>query len=873
MKRFIGCLLLLTLLLMTLSISLAVSFNDVKNTKYANAVDMLTSLGIVNGYADGTYKPNNTVTRAEMAKLIIVALGKEDASEALKNDAKFTDVKKGSWAAGYINYAANQGIIKGYPEGTFMPNSQVTYAEAATMLLRTLNYTKELESKKYPTEYMTIANEAGLLTGVIASSAKEGASRGNVALMVLNTLKGNVRKIISSTTNGTFTYGNGDVFIEKTFPNLKYIKDGLVYDLDFEEEEMVIKDSTNNRKITVVYDEDLCGDIRKLYLREVELIYNTSKKEFLYFNISDDYSVATVDIDDIDNKYIYDTKNNKYKYDEVLLYSITNYEEAEIAYIVLDGDEVISVILEGTPKVYIGLVENPSITVKKNKGVSLINEDGDIEELAFSSSSSTKIKDEEVILYSLDNSGYIILHERIGVSDCNTIEELTSDSIKVKKDKKIELNSDTEFYVYEIPTSRDEINEIKLKNIDDEFDTACVTEYDDVYYIIVYRDSVNTDDVVSKLSVSEAKEALQDTIKLANKYIKKESSYSVESFEVFKEALEEANAAMKGSSSAAKLELLDKKLSQAIDGLDSSSSSDKELRTAYSKLEATISDAESKKQTDYTATSYSKLTTALKAAKAIKLSNTTVSKIDSANTELKKAINLLVTTAANTEIESAKATLKTLITKAETLYKSKADYTDASASKLNTALTNAKKLDQSTATISEIKTQISNLEAAIDGMVLKVLDTYKTARNKLETKYKAIIAVKGDNYTKESFDKFTAEVNAIKAKYKELKDVATVETMNKANAEAEIKKVNDLITKIDSANKLLVSSSLAKARERLKAYIDEAKAIKESEWKSTSFTYAQLQTLISNAEKVYNDPNKTENEIKAVISEFAINLE
>jgi hypothetical protein len=593
----------------------------------------------------------------------------------------------------------------------------------------------------------------------------------------------------------------------------------------------------------------------------------------MLFNIVDDYDVEVVNVEDIDSKYIYDDDKNKYDYDDVLYYNITNDDEAETAYIVLDGSKVVSTVLEGTPKIYVGIVENPSVTVKKNKGLSIIDDDGDIEDYAFSSSSSTKVKTGEAILYTFDNSGSVILQERIGVSDCVSIEELTTESIKLKKENKVTLKSDTEYYIYEVPTTHDEINEIKLKEIDDEFDTAYIAKYDDVYYIFVFRDSVNADDVVSKLSVTEAKEKLQDTLKIANKYLKKESSYSVETFEPLKELSAEANTAIKGSSSAAKLEMLERKLSQAIDDLQKADSTDKELRTAFSKLEATISDAESKKKVDYTSASFSKLETALKTAKAIKLSNTTISKVDSANTELKKAINLLVTTSANTELETAKTNLKNYITKADTLLKNKADYTDATVNKLNTALTNAKKLDQSIATISELKTQISNLEAAIDGLTLKVLDTYKTARNNLETKYKAIIAITADSYTAESFAKFKTEVDAIKTKYKDVKDVATVETMTSANAQAEINKVNALISKIDNAKKLLVASSLAKAREKLKTYIDQAKAIKESEWKSTTFTFKQLQTLIADAEKVYNDSSKTEADIKALISEFAINLE
>jgi hypothetical protein len=851
--------------------SFAKEFSDVKNTKFKEPVNILTTIGIIDGYSDGTYRPNNTVTRAEMAKLIIVSLGKEEASEALKNEAKFSDVKKGSWAAGYINYAANQGIIKGYPDGSFKPSQTVTYAEAATMLLRTLNYTKELESKKYPTEYMSVANEAGILKNVSANSAKDGASRGYVAYMVLNTLKGNIRKIVSTNTNGTITYGDGDILLEKTFSNYKYVKEGLVYDIDFDEGEIVIKDTkNNNRKFTAVYDNE--EDLKKMYLRKVECIYNSSNKEFLTFGFVDNYKVVTVDVEDIDNKYIYDTKDNEYKYDEVLLYNINNYGEAEIAYIVIDkSDEVISTVLEGTPNIYVGMVDDPDVTVSKNKGLIIIKPDGKSSEYAYSSKSSSKTKTGEVLIYTFDNDERVIVKERIASSDAFQIEELTSTTIKLKKKETLTLSTDTEYYVYR--ASDDDFEEIKLKDIDDEFDTAYIANLYGVYYIVSFEDSVNADDIVSKLSVSEAKEKLQDTVKIANRYLKKESSYSVETFEPLKSATEEANTALKNSTSAARLELLEKRISQAIDNLESSTSSDKELRSAYKTLQNTITDAESKKQADYTKDSYNKLSTALKTAKAIKLETTTVSKVESANSELRKAINLLVTTAANTELQNALNELKSNITKAEALYKKKDDYTTTSINSLNTALTNAKKLDQSSATLSEIKTQTNNLEVAISKLVLKNIDSYSSALKSLQTKYKDVIAIKSDSYTEDSYKKFSTEVTAIKETYKGIKDVATVETLSAAEVQNEIKKVNDLITKIDSAKKLLVSSSLEKARERLKAYIDEAKAIKEADWKSTTMTFAELQTLISNAEKVYNDSTKTEADIKPLISDFAINLE
>ena len=136
---------LIAIIVITTSICFAAEFSDIKGTKFEKSVNILVDLSIVNGYEDGTYRPNKDVTRAEMAKLIIVTLGKETSANSLKGKTQFPDVVEGGWASGFINCAVSQGIIKGYPDGTFKPNNNVTYAEAATMLLRALNYTKELE--------------------------------------------------------------------------------------------------------------------------------------------------------------------------------------------------------------------------------------------------------------------------------------------------------------------------------------------------------------------------------------------------------------------------------------------------------------------------------------------------------------------------------------------------------------------------------------------------------------------------------------------------------------------------------------------------------------------------------------------------------
>ena len=88
------------------------TFTDSADIKVENeVVDTLIELGVINGYTDGSFKPNDTVTRAEMAKMIyVLRTGNSDASAYNNDKTTFTDIK-GHWAAGYIKYCQSLGII------------------------------------------------------------------------------------------------------------------------------------------------------------------------------------------------------------------------------------------------------------------------------------------------------------------------------------------------------------------------------------------------------------------------------------------------------------------------------------------------------------------------------------------------------------------------------------------------------------------------------------------------------------------------------------------------------------------------------------------------------------------------------------------
>lgn len=119
-------------------------YSDVSTGQwYNNAVSTMTRAGIVNGYPDGTFRPNAPITRAEMAK-IIALFAKLD-----KTADRFPDAA-GHWAEAYIRLAAGNGWIEGYPDGTFRPNQSITRAETVTMIDRVLERVPKDESRLLP---------------------------------------------------------------------------------------------------------------------------------------------------------------------------------------------------------------------------------------------------------------------------------------------------------------------------------------------------------------------------------------------------------------------------------------------------------------------------------------------------------------------------------------------------------------------------------------------------------------------------------------------------------------------------------------------------------------------------------------------------
>ena len=182
----------------------AADFSDVADTAaYKTAVDELVALKVVNGYEDGTFKPDNEITRAEVTKMVVAAMGPSytAAAESSAATSDFTDCTN-HWAKGYINVGVAQKFINGMGDGTFAPDSNVTFAQITKMLVAALGYTSAAEGAGgYPNGYLQVGASTGVTNGVSGLNADTNVTRAQVAQLIGNSLNTPIVAVTGWTTD------------------------------------------------------------------------------------------------------------------------------------------------------------------------------------------------------------------------------------------------------------------------------------------------------------------------------------------------------------------------------------------------------------------------------------------------------------------------------------------------------------------------------------------------------------------------------------------------------------------------------------------------------------------------------------------------
>ena len=191
-KRVFSLLLALVLTLSAAAIpaSAAGSFSDVSDKKTAQNVEILKLLGVIEGNGAGQFNPSGLLTRAEFCKMVVVLMGKGSDAMRYKTVTIFPDVRATHWAAGYINLAVRQSepkLLAGLPDGTFQPDSYITYGQAVTILMRVLGFADKDSGGIWPDGYINLAKSTGVSAGVNLTGSAN-ITRAQAAQLFVNVL-------------------------------------------------------------------------------------------------------------------------------------------------------------------------------------------------------------------------------------------------------------------------------------------------------------------------------------------------------------------------------------------------------------------------------------------------------------------------------------------------------------------------------------------------------------------------------------------------------------------------------------------------------------------------------------------------------------
>ncbi|MGI6029539.1 MAG: S-layer homology domain-containing protein [Candidatus Heteroscillospira sp.] len=193
MKRTLALVLALVMVIGMMAVPASADFSDSKDVKYTEAVEVVAAAGIIEGFEDGSFDPDGTLTREQAAKVVAYMLLGEKNADALKaTSAPFADVAANRWSAGYIAYVANEGIINGRDDKTFDPTGKVTAFEFAKLMLGALGYSASIEQYTGSSWAINVGKTAldiGMFDGNEGADYNAAATREEAALYIFNTLQ------------------------------------------------------------------------------------------------------------------------------------------------------------------------------------------------------------------------------------------------------------------------------------------------------------------------------------------------------------------------------------------------------------------------------------------------------------------------------------------------------------------------------------------------------------------------------------------------------------------------------------------------------------------------------------------------------------
>lgn len=324
MKKIIS--LFLTLVMCFTSISVMAYSDTTPETSIS--IKVLSDLGILDGFEDGTFREDETLTRAQATKIMCVLLGYDNVSSG---NTEFSDVTATHWASGYINMAQAAKIIAGMGNGTFAPEEAVTYEQIVKMAVCALGYepaAKSMNKGNWYNGYINIASSLGILDGVKGAIGKN-ATRGQFADLIYNSLNIQLMDVERWTSDGHNEYSKTDETILSKYlevekwegivsktPYIEYASGGDRAVLGLDEAELYKYDG---KRESETFDEAYCDEDVEQYLGKKVICYvgENARDERVVYSIAEKADanetvvIKKADYDRTENGYVYYDKNNR----------------------------------------------------------------------------------------------------------------------------------------------------------------------------------------------------------------------------------------------------------------------------------------------------------------------------------------------------------------------------------------------------------------------------------------------------------------------------------------------------------------------------------------------------------------------------------
>lgn len=282
------------------TVSAQPTFSDIDaSAPYYQQVQLLAALGVISGDPDGSFRPNDSLTRSEFAKLAVHLLDKQDEAVAGAQTSAFSDLPPDHWALRYINYCVKNGLILGYPDGTFHPDETLPYSQALTIVLRMLGYTTQDVGPFWPDNYIQKAATLGLTDGM-SLTADQPILRGEAILVLGRALETELNPSATGNVKKTPLDMFGYTVIDETNIVATQTQDKSLSADQVKTGEGIYK--------TLIDLESFAGGIAKVYLDD-------EKRVVLAYPIEQYEWTVTIEKNIEDNKYSFFTDSGTVEYE------------------------------------------------------------------------------------------------------------------------------------------------------------------------------------------------------------------------------------------------------------------------------------------------------------------------------------------------------------------------------------------------------------------------------------------------------------------------------------------------------------------------------------------------------------------------------